>query len=73
MLAKNETTTPWMLKNAARKVRNFYQPKDFTLLYIRIESPYLDSPYTQSFPPTYKVIMTLIYLCMYVCMHMSEC
>ena len=42
-LAKNESTDSWTLENAARKVHNFYQPKDFTLKYIHIDSPYASS------------------------------
>eukprot|EP01036_Dinobryon_divergens_P035956 gene35956-46699_t len=57
MLAKNETTTPWMLKNAARKVRNFYQPKDFTLLYIRIDNSSLAASVSRGYASAAKYLV----------------
>jgi hypothetical protein len=39
--AKNESVTSYDLDNLIRKCRNYYEPKDRQLLYLRIESPYV--------------------------------
>jgi hypothetical protein len=49
--AKNETVSAWQLSNLARKVENFYRPKDAKLLHLHIESPFqstLDRSYTSA-------------------------
>jgi hypothetical protein len=40
-IAKNESCTPWEINNVARKVFNFYEPKDSQLINLHIESPFV--------------------------------
>ncbi|KAJ1434174.1 hypothetical protein B484DRAFT_446819 [Ochromonadaceae sp. CCMP2298] len=40
MAAKNETVSAYTLSDMARQCQNFYGPKDPTLLYLRVQSPY---------------------------------
>ena len=40
VIAKNESTTFYDIENLARKCNNYYHPKDSTLIYLLVESPY---------------------------------
>lgn len=40
VIAKNESTTFYDIENLARKCNNYYHPKDSTLIYLHVESPY---------------------------------
>lgn len=47
---KNETVTFYDISNLARKCSNFYSPKDASLYYLYIESPYVSHPFEQTYP-----------------------
>lgn len=49
IVAKNETTTEFDIENLARKCKNFYEPKDDNLRFLKIESPWIEEPFERKY------------------------
>lgn len=54
--AKNQTATYYEISNLARKCNNFYSPKDDQLLYLSVESPYIEGNYFEDSYDTRDVL-----------------
>lgn len=55
VIAKNDSITTYDIQNLARKCNNFYDPKDFPLYYLYVESPYLPAAVEESYSTRHRL------------------